>query len=50
MLTITNGLRERDAIETLKAQLLELLAEDQEIRDAIAALLQREDKIRRVFI
>jgi hypothetical protein len=50
MLTITNGLRERDAIETLKAQLLELLAEDPEIRDAIAALLQREDKIRRVFI
>jgi hypothetical protein len=34
----------------LKAQILELLEQDQDVRDAIAALLQRDDKTKRVFI
>jgi hypothetical protein len=50
IMTITNGLRERDTVELLKAQILELLEQDQDVRDAIAALLQRDDKTKRVFI
>jgi hypothetical protein len=49
MVTATDRVRERDAIETLKAQILELLQGDQEIREAVARLLQA-DKPKRLFI
>jgi hypothetical protein len=49
MVTATDRLREREAIETLKSQILELLQEDQEIRAAVARLLQ-DDKPKRLFI
>jgi hypothetical protein len=49
MVTAMDKPRERDASETLKSQILELLREDQEIREAVARLLQ-DDKPKRLFI